>query len=390
MSNGAEKKIAPYPWALDHPKRADNAEADRLVEADGRGITRTFIPEKGHMERGMSAYGMLSWLLEASNVLFPPPRAALLLTVLAGFITVLILHHAWLDLSAWSTDEPLETVSPNAYVFYATEENYACSVAVNLYMLRHVFNTPHQLIVLVSDGVTAEYNNIFSDLGAKVIPLTPPPLHPSSVLYYEGCLLKLLAFKLHLLDPTVKRALVLDSDQLILHSPDSAFRLPSTPFTAAPAYWISNRTLTSACMLIEPSEALWQPMDAALTSIKPDKYDMDVINELYGDIEDPMPGNFLALNSHWEDKNVPAWFESDRDVAFPEDATSRPADDYELEQLYKQTAIVHFTAVGKPWLASIGKVREERPEANRLLITQWAKWRVAASEICPRSVIDVL
>ncbi|KEY71826.1 hypothetical protein S7711_10277 [Stachybotrys chartarum IBT 7711] len=317
-------------------------------------------------------------------------RATLFLVLLVCFITVLLLHHSWIDLAASPTYEAREVVSPNAYVFYATEENYACSVAVNLYMLRHIFNTPHQLIVLVSDDVTAEYTTLFSDLGAKVIPLTPPPLHPNSIMYYDGCLLKLLAFKLHLLDATVKRALVLDSDQLIIRSPDSAFRLPSMAFTAAPAYWINDHTLTSACMLIEPSEALWQRMKAALTTVGPDKYDMDIVNDLYQEIEHPMPGKFLALNSHWEDKNVPAWFESDREVMFPEGATSRPADDYELEQLYKQTIIVHFTAVGKPWLASIDKVRHDRPEASRLLVAQWAKWRVAASEICPRSAIDVI
>ena len=278
----------------------------------------------------------------------------------------------------------------DAYVFYATEDEYACSVAVNIHRLRHVFNTKHRVIVLVSSGVSMEYRAIFSELGATVFEEKPPPLAPGSVEYYENCLLKMLAFKIHELDPSVRRVLTLDSDQLIVKNIDSVFDSPSADIATPPAYWLGNSTLSSTCMLIEPSPRLWDQVREALASVLPDKYDMDIINEQFKDSAHRLPGSYITVNSHWEDRNVPSWFVGNESAPSSNSESARPASDEELEELYTQSHVIHFFAIGKPWSMTTMGAKNARPNAHPLLFQQWAEWRSTASKLCPGDRIDVV
>lgn len=59
-----------------------------------------------------------------------------------------------------------------------------------------------------------------------------------------------------------------------------------------------------------------------------------------------------------------------------------------LEELYSQTHIVHFTAVGKPWMYDVQQVAETKPNAHPLPLEQWARWRMLAMQECPEVMID--
>jgi len=61
-------------------------------------------------------------------------------------------------------------------------------------------------------------------------------------------------------------------------------------------------------MVISLSDRTWQKVETALQNIKIDQYDMDIANEVFGDEVLMLPGSFVALNSHWEDWNLPRWF----------------------------------------------------------------------------------
>ena len=110
-----------------------------------------------------------------------------------------------------NTNTSMKSVSPNAYVFYATQDVYACSVLVNIHRLRQMYHTKHRILVFVSSGVSNEYLTRFTDLDAKVILETPPPLSTGSSPYYKDCLLKLVPFRVHELDEKIQRCLILES-----------------------------------------------------------------------------------------------------------------------------------------------------------------------------------
>lgn len=271
--------------------------------------------------------------------------------------------------------------SRHAYVFYATQDTYACSILINLFALRHVFYTNYRAIVLLSEDVSIDYHQAFANLGATVLTRAPPPLHPNSAEYYQGCLLKLVAFELFDLQPPLDRIIVMDSDQLILKNLDQAFDLPLAEVSAPKAYWIDNRTYSSTMMTFRPSRRLWDDITTALQQIPSDKDDMDVVNDIFQDNIGELPATYGTLNSHWEDKNTPPWLSI-------QDPNTEPNLDEVLRELFSRVHIVHFTAVGKPWMYDVARLMEMRPWAHPILVEQWASWRTSALQLCPSGIID--
>lgn len=62
---------------------------------------------------------------------------------------------------------------------------------------------------------------------------------------------------------------------------DDLFHAPSTPLALPHAYWL-NDTLGSQLLLITPSASAFLRIQDAIGKAKPDEYDMDIINRLYG------------------------------------------------------------------------------------------------------------
>ena len=133
---------------------------------------------------------------------------------------------------------------------------------------------------------------------------------------------------MHHIDPTLKRVIVLDSDQLILKPLDHLFHINdamNVDLAAPEAYWIDKKTFSTAFMVISLSDRVWRKVDTAIKRIKIDQYDMDIANEIFRDEVLTLPGNFVALNSHWEDWNLPRWFRQlDAGVAEVSNGTDMP------------------------------------------------------------------
>ncbi|GAB1742580.1 hypothetical protein NU219Hw_g8120t1 [Hortaea werneckii] len=221
--------------------------------------------------------------------------------------------------SASSLQEELESPTSSkadpaskgfAYAFYATSDTYACSALVNIYRLQHELASKLPIHMLVSDGVSSPYIQAFEAAGVFVHHEQTPKLKSSMTgSYYEDSLLKLLAFKLHALDPSLKRVLALDSDQLVMQNLDHLFAgLPEVDLAAPRAYWLSRDFLASTFMMISLSDRLWKTVEDALDTIGYDKFDMDLINDLLGDTVMMLSGEYVTLNSHWEDWNLPKWY----------------------------------------------------------------------------------
>lgn len=207
------------------------------------------------------------------------------------------------------------TQSPFAYVFYATQPDYACAVLVNIDRLQKIFNTGHRIIVLVRPDLATPYLTAFTGLNATVIPYSPPRLADEQIGYYHDVLLKLVAFRLHHYIPSLKRILVLDSDQLILQPLDHVFDLPPVDVAAPRAYWGEDGTgFTSAFLLVTLSDRVWDRMAQELETIRQNVFDMDLVNAMFKQTVLMLPGDYATLNSHWETNDIPSWWMGDTPV----------------------------------------------------------------------------
>lgn len=213
--------------------------------------------------------------------------------------------------------------TPYAYVFYATQDQYACSVLVNVQRLQDHLHTKHRIFVLASEQVSDSYIDAFEQRNVTVSIQTPPPLAEGGAPYYQDCLLKLFAFKMHHIDPSLKKVIALDSDQLVMQNLDHLFESEVEVDLAAPrAYWIAKDAISSTFMLISLSDRLWNTVNDAISEVSFDKYDMDLVNDLLSDTVMMLPGSYVTPNSHWEDWNLPKWFHAEDSVAPTKQETS--------------------------------------------------------------------
>lgn len=312
--------------------------------------------------------------------------------------------------------------SPFAYVFYATQDDYACSVLVNIHRLNVLHNTLHRIIVLVKPDLPSQYLTAFTAQNATVIPYEPPPLADGDVPYYQDVLLKLVGFRLHQYIPSLKRILILDADQLILQSLDHVFSLPEVDVAAPRAYWQSEG-FTSAFLLVTLSDRLWGKISTGLSKIEHDVFDMDLVNKLFAKTLLVLPGDYTTLNSHWETNDIPSWWQGDEPIQtyFPpppepvplysmkngtnQTVTSDEREMFEALRMRKfekattderrkrlndvlydvvgDVKVLHFTAVGKPWNIPSEQITVNKPDAHPLLLEQFQWWRIAARELCP-------
>ncbi|KAK4553259.1 hypothetical protein LTR86_009559 [Recurvomyces mirabilis] len=345
-----------------------------------------------------------------------------------------------------------------AYVFYATMNTYACSVLVNIYRLKEL-GSIHPIYILLTPTVSVRYKQAFEDAGATIYIQEAPPLKDNNAGYYQDCMLKLLAFKMQELEPHLKRVMAFDSDQLVMRNLDPLFAgLPDVDLAAPRAYWLAKGFLASTFLIIDLSERLWRPVKSALDSVGYDKFDMDLINDLLGDTVMMLSGEYVTMNGHWEDWNLPKWYHTQAELNMtsiekwnevgksggvkardmgdgqgadhvdgsrspnapfsttvdlptqlmpgslhdeieeqkapppPPIPSSRPRfpDSHpisiELDRLQDAAAVIHFSAVGKPWAKTPADIRMERPDAHALLAEQFALWREIAQEVCPGGV----
>lgn len=209
-----------------------------------------------------------------------------------------------------------------AYVFYATADLYACSTLVNIHRLR-ALNSTIPIHVLASEYLSVPYMDALQGADVTVHVEETPYARYLAGGYYEDCLLKMLAFKMHKLDPSLKRVLIFDSDQLVLKHFDNLFTdLPRVDLAAPRAYWLppAGAPFSSAFMMITLSDRLWDKVNQSLPidewpPAPPKGADMTILNDEFQDTAMILSGEYVTLNSHWEDWGLPNWFH-------PEDSPS--------------------------------------------------------------------
>ncbi|KAF8434225.1 nucleotide-diphospho-sugar transferase, partial [Terfezia claveryi] len=265
----------------------------------------------------------------------------------------------------------------NAYIFYATNYDYSCSALVNVFFDKLASATQGRVFIIRAEPPQNKLKN--------------PMAH------YKNVLLKLVPFDLGVRDVSnttataprwtawgetgkqkVDRMIIMDSDQLILRNLDHLFDLPPVEIAAPRNYWGGDHKneaplgSTTTLMVARPSKSLWKRMQDAMETLREGEYDMDLVQRVFGNEIMTLPGRYCTLNSHWEVNDQPFWYHHEADERVHLD-----------EQLEWEKAVVHFTALGKPWSFTVGDVRYKRPEAHWVFAEMFGEWRDAARALCP-------
>ena len=332
-----------------------------------------------------------------------------------------------------------------AYVFYASSDVHACSVLVNIHRFQNAFNVRLPIHVLASPNVTDDYLEALRSTKVAVYTDLARLDTPNMSNDRELSMLKLAAFDIHSLDPSLKRVLALDGDQLIMKNLDRLFEQFPTANIAAPrAYWIPNQFLASTFMMINLSDDLLRVAERVLNNTLSDNFELDRIS---GSVERVaiLSGEYVTLNSHWGDWNLPGFYQPSQDINMttvelvnelsrgqhravprrskadesgegeglvpreeevtststtlvalapisPPPSTLRFPEKHpitaELHRLQEAAGIIHFTQ--KPWTYTAEVITSTWPDAHPLLVEQINAWLDTAARVCPSGNSDRL
>jgi alpha-N-acetylglucosamine transferase len=217
--------------------------------------------------------------------------------------------------------------SPFAYVLWATSDIYACSALILLRRLNE-FNSPHRTHVLISEGVSKPYRDEFEKWNATLHDVEPPQ-HPNPSIdsrkarlneTSEMNLMKLHVFRMHQIDGSVKRAMILDADQYIYGPLDTLFSLPEVDLAAPRAYWNTEAkggvtfNLASTLMVVEPNDRIWNKVNDGIKDLSRGEYADTVVNRVFSDSAMVLPGVYGTVDDHWYNWWMPAWFRPEEGV----------------------------------------------------------------------------
>ena len=164
---------------------------------------------------------------------------------------------------------------------------------------------------------------------------------------------KLLAFNL----TQYKRVLSLDSDATVLDGMDELFVTPSTPVAMPRAYWLENVTLSSQLMLIEPSDFEFQRILGAVSHRTSREFDMDNVNELYGESCVVIPHRrYNLLTGEFRSSEHHKYLSSKEEAWDP-------------QKVIDEAKYVHFSdwPLPKPWMPhSDAQILEMQPDCREL------------------------
>ncbi|KKK12831.1 hypothetical protein P175DRAFT_0488939 [Aspergillus ochraceoroseus IBT 24754] len=241
-----------------------------------------------------------------------------------------------------------------AYSQYATSSPYLCNALMNFEALERLGSRAQRILFYPDDwDVVVESDrdrdsqllNMAKDkYNAMLMPIELDMIKPGagSGETWEKSISKLLAFG----EIEFERIIHLDSDILLYQKIDELFFLPSTTVAMPRAYWLlpEQKQLSSLLMVIEPSYREYKAlMDVALgmeTGGESKKYDMELLNEFYGDSALVLPHRQYAL--------ISGEFRSQNHTAF----LGNSIEEWDPDQVLADAKFVHFSdwPLPKPWV----------------------------------------
>ncbi|KAF4948017.1 hypothetical protein FGADI_10012 [Fusarium gaditjirri] len=231
-----------------------------------------------------------------------------------------------------------------AYTQYVTNSEYLCNSLMFFEALQRLGSRPDRVMMVPESMLEPEMvnssdayllNKARHQYNVKLVPIAIQTNWAGDATWADSYT-KLLAFNQTKYD----RVLSIDSDSLLLQAMDELFFLPAAPVAMPRAYWISpEKILSSQLMLIQPSDTEFSRIMERVQSVKPGEYDMEIVNQLYGDSALIFPHRRYDLLS--------GEFRNDKHAHY----LGSELETWDPAAAYSEAKLIHFSdwPLPKPW-----------------------------------------
>ncbi|CAG8421297.1 unnamed protein product [Penicillium salamii] len=245
-----------------------------------------------------------------------------------------------------------------AYTQYATDRSYLCNSLMIFEALHRLGSKPDRVLLYASEFTSPQNHDskesrmlrfARDNYGVKLKPIQVQ-LRGGNGAPWAKSYTKLLAFN----QTEYDRVLNLDSDATILQPMDELFLAPSSSVAMPRAYWANptDKLFTSALILIKPSEDDFTHMMEAISEANSSTtFDMEIMNQIYGDTARTIPHRpYILLSGE---------LRSDAHSAY----LGNPKEAWDAERILQEAKYVHFSdwPVPKPWIEA-GKTVVEKAQ----------------------------
>lgn len=245
-----------------------------------------------------------------------------------------------------------------AYTQYVTNKEYLCNSVMifeTLYRLKAkadlVMMYPDNMMTPTETNPTSNEARLLvkarDQYGVKLVPVSVQRRTGGDATWAES-FTKLLAFN----QTQYQRVLNVDSDATILQPMDELFLMPPCPVAMPRAYWLfpDNKILSSQLMLVQPSEVEFDRIMKQVESSSRNDYDMEIVNQLYGDAAMILPHRpYDLLTGEFRGDNHQNYLGTDRE-------------EFDPVAIYNEAKYLHFSdwPVPKPWIPMSDSVRQDK------------------------------
>ncbi|KAF5561192.1 GNT1 alphan-acetylglucosamine transferase [Fusarium phyllophilum] len=261
-----------------------------------------------------------------------------------------------------------------AYTQYVTNSEYLCNSLMFFEALKRHGSRPDRVMMVPESMLEPEMvnssdayllNKARDEYNVKLVPITIQTNWAGDATWADSYT-KLLAFN----QTNYDRVLSIDSDSLLLQVMDELFFLPDVPVAMPRAYWISpEKILSSQLMLIQPSEVEFSRIMARVQSVKSGEYDMEIVNQLYGDSALIFPHRRYDLLS--------GEFRNDKHAHY----LGSELETWDPAAAYSEAKLIHFSdwPLPKPW--------KPMPEEDRLAAQPNCTQTTSGEDDCTARII---
>ncbi|KAI0815543.1 glucose N-acetyltransferase [Xylaria sp. FL0064] len=248
--------------------------------------------------------------------------------------------------------------SKYAYTQYVTNKEYLCN-SVMIFETLYRLKAKADLVMMYPDNMMSptETNPDSSEAkllvkardqyGVKLVPVSVQRRSGGDATWAES-FTKLLAFN----QTQYSRVLNVDSDATILQPMDELFLMPPCPVAMPRAYWLfpDNKILSSQLMLVQPSAVEFDRIMKQVESSSRNDYDMEIVNQLYGDSAMILPHRpYDLLTGEFRADDHKNYLGTDRE-------------EFDPVAIFNEAKYLHFSdwPVPKPWISMSEGVRQDK------------------------------
>ncbi|CAG8052055.1 unnamed protein product [Penicillium olsonii] len=287
-----------------------------------------------------------------------------------------------------------------AYTQYATDRSYLCNSLMIFEALHRLGSKPDRVLLYASEFSLPQNHDskesrmlrfAQENYGVKLKPIQVQ-LRGGDGAPWAKSYTKLLAFN----QTEYDRVLNLDSDATLFQPMDELFLIPSSPVAMPRAYWKdpTEKPFTSALILVEPSAAQFARMVEAISDANPSTtFDMEIMNQIYGDTAQTIPHRpYTLLSGELRSNDHAAYIGGENEA-------------WDAERILREAKYVHFSdwPIPKPWFEASKSVLEKAQPAcafdpstglhddcrtRDLWLGLYEDFRLRRTNICSTAILD--